>query len=417
MTELIEKARAAKMVSYELARSSDETRKKGLTLMAKGLLDRSKEILEANKRDVEEFKAYNPGSPLVDRLLLNDERLKECADGLIRIAFLHDPIGEVVEGWRTKVGLDIVKVRVPIGVLGAVFEARPNVTVDISGLALRSGNSCILRGGSEALNSNIKIVEVLKSSLGDVLPKEVIQIIVSKDRAIVDEMLKLNDYIDVIVPRGSASFIKYVRDRATVPIIETGAGNNHIFVNWDADFEVANRIILNAKVQRPTVCNAVRKILVHEQIAEKYIPSLVSEMRKHSVFIKGDGRTQEIVKNVVLATEKDWYEEYMDLTLAIKVVGSVEQAVDHINKYGTRHSDCIITKNIDEAKYFTWNVDSARVYVNASTRFTDGAEFGFGAEVGISTQKIHARGPMGLRELTTTKYIINGSGQIRELRN
>ncbi|MGD0330913.1 MAG: glutamate-5-semialdehyde dehydrogenase [Nitrososphaeria archaeon] len=415
MTELIEKARAAKMVSYELARSSDETRKKGLTLMAKGLLDRSKEILEANKRDVEEFKAYNPGSPLVDRLLLNDERLKECADGLIKIASLHDPIGEVVEGWRTKVGLEIVKVRVPIGVLGAVFEARPNVTVDISGLALRSGNTCILRGGSEALNSNIKIVEVLKSSLGDVLPKEVIQIIVSKDRAIVDEMLKLNDYIDVIVPRGSASFIKYVRDRATVPIIETGAGNNHIFVNWDADFEVANRIILNAKVQRPTVCNAVRKILVHEQIAEKYIPLLVSEMRKHSVFIKGDSKTQEIVKNVVPATEKDWYEEYMDLTLAIKVVGSVEQAVEHINKYGTRHSDCIITKNIDEAKYFTWNVDSACVYVNASTRFTDGAEFGFGAEVGISTQKIHARGPMGLRELTTTKYIINGSGQIREL--
>jgi len=226
--------------------------------------------------------------------------------------------------------------------------------------------------------------------------------------------LKLNDYIDVIVPRGSASFIKYVRDRSTVPIIETGAGNNHIFVNWDADFDIANRIIVNAKVQRPAVCNAVRKVLVHEKIAEEYIPILVSEMRKHNVLIKGDSKTQEITKNVVPVTEKDWYEEYMDLTLAIKVVGSVNQAVEHINKYGTKHSDCIITKNIEDSNYFTLNVDSACVYVNASTRFTDGGEFGFGAEVGISTQKIHARGPMGLKELTTTKYIIKGNGQIRE---
>ena len=415
MTELLEKAKAAKIVSYELARSSDNTRKAALTSMAKGLLDYSKEILEANKRDVEEFKAFNPGSPLVDRLLLNGKRLRECAEGLLKIASLHDPIGEVVEGWRTKHGLDIVKVRVPIGVLGAVYEARPNVTVDISGLALKSGNTCILRGGSEALNSNIKIVEVLKSSLKDILPEDAIQIITSKDRAVVDEMLKLNDYIDIIVPRGSASFIKYVRDRATVPVIETGAGNNHIFVNWDADFDMANRIIVNAKVQRPTVCNAVRKVLVHEKIAKEYVPVLVAEMRKHNVLVKGDTRTQEIAKNVIPVTEKDWYEEYMDLTLAIKVVGSVKQAAEHINKYGTRHSDCIITKDIEDAKYFTWNVDSACVYVNASTRFTDGGEFGFGAEVGISTQKIHARGPMGLKELTTTKYIINGNGQIREL--
>jgi len=415
MTELLEKAKAAKIVSYELARSSDNTRKAALTSMAKGLLDYSKEILEANKRDVEEFKAFNPGSPLVDRLLLNEKRLRECAEGLLKIASLHDPIGEVVEGWRTKHGLDIVKVRVPIGVLGAVYEARPNVTVDISGLALKSGNTCILRGGSEALNSNIKIVEVLKSSLKDILPEDAIQIITSKDRAVVDEMLKLNDYIDIIVPRGSASFIKYVRDRATVPVIETGAGNNHIFVNWDADFDMANRIIVNAKVQRPTVCNAVRKVLVHEKIAKEYVPVLVAEMRKHNVLVKGDTRTQEIAKNVIPVTEKDWYEEYMDLTLAIKVVGSVKQATEHINKYGTRHSDCIITKDIEDAKYFTWNVDSACVYVNASTRFTDGGEFGFGAEVGISTQKIHARGPMGLKELTTTKYIINGNGQIREL--
>jgi glutamate-5-semialdehyde dehydrogenase len=414
MTELIEKAKAAKLVSYELARSSDNVRKMALIAMAKGLLDNSKKILEANKMDVEEFQAFNPSSPLVDRLLLNEKRLKECSDGLLKISSLRDPIGEVIEGWRTKHGLEITKVRVPIGVLGAVYEARPNVTVDISGLALKSGNVCILRGGSEALNSNVKIVEILRTSLKDLLPEDAIQIIASTDRTVVDEMLKLNDYIDVIVPRGSASFIKYVRERATVPVIETGAGNNHIFVNWDADFDIANRIIVNAKVQRPTVCNATRKVLVHEKIAKEYVPILVSEMRKHNVLIKGDSKTQEIIKNVIPATEKDWYEEYMDLTLAIKVVDSVNQAVEHINKYGTKHSDCILTKNIEDANYFTMNVDSACVYVNTSTRFTDGGEFGFGAEVGISTQKIHARGPMGLKELTTIKYIIKGNGQIRE---
>ncbi|MGQ9781206.1 MAG: glutamate-5-semialdehyde dehydrogenase [Nitrososphaeria archaeon] len=415
MPELIEKAKAARQASYELARASDDIRKAALNSMAKSLLGHSKEILDANKRDVEEFKAFNPGSPLVDRLILDGERLKDCAEGLLKIASLPDPIGEVVEGWRTRHGLDIVKVRVPIGVIGAVYESRPNVTVDISGLAIKSGNSCILRGGSESLNSNVKIVEVLRSALKDLVPEDSLQIITSKDRAVVDEMLRLDDFIDVVVPRGSASFIKHVRERATVPVIETGAGNNHIFVNWDADFDMANKIIVNAKVQRPAVCNAVRKVLVHEKIAEQYLPYLISEMHKHDVLVKGDKRTLEIVKNIIPAHEEDWYEEYLDLTLAVKVVGSVEQAVEHINKYGSKHSEAIITKDINDAKYFTWNVDSACVYVNASTRFTDGGEFGFGAEVGISTQKIHARGPMGIRELTTTKYIVNGMGQIREL--
>ncbi len=415
MSELVEKAKAAKQASYELARASDDTRKAALSSMAKGLLEHSKEILDANKKDVEEFKAFNPGSPLVDRLMLDGKRLKDCADGLLSIASLPDPIGEVVEGWRTRHGLDIVKVRVPIGVIGVVYEARPNVTIDISGLAIKSGNACILRGGSEALNSNVKIVEVLRSSLRGIIPEDSIQIIASKDRAAVDEMLKLDDLIDVIVPRGSASFIKHVRERATVPVIETGAGNNHIFVNWDADFDMANKIIVNAKVQRPAVCNAVRKVLVHEKIAEQYLPLLISEMHKHGVLVKGDRRTLEVVKNIAAAQEEDWYEEYLDLTLAVKVVGSVQEAVEHINKYGSRHSEAIITKDLDDAKYFTWNVDCACVYVNASTRFTDGGQFGFGAEVGISTQKIHARGPMGIRELTTTKYIVNGMGQVREL--
>jgi len=305
--------------------------------------------------------------------------------------------------------------RVPIGVIGAVYEARPNVTVDIAGLALRAGNSCVLRGGSEAINSNVKIVEVMRSSLKGVIPEDSIQIIASKERAVVNEMLKLSDYIDVIIPRGSASFIRHVRERATVPVIETGAGNNHIFVNWDADLDMANRIIVNAKVQRPAVCNAVRKVLVHGKIADKYIPMLVEEMGRHNVLVKGDQRAMAISKSVVKASEKDWYEEYLDLTLAIKVVESVEEAVDHINKYGTKHSEAIITKNLQDADYFKLNVDAACVYVNASTRFTDGGEFGLGAEVGVSTQKLHARGPMGLKEITTTKYIIHGSGQVREI--
>jgi len=415
MSELIEKARAAKIASYELAKSSDETRKKALASMSKAILEHSKEILEANARDVDEFKKVNPGSPLVDRLLLNEKRVRECAEGLLKIASLPDPIGEVVEGWRTRHGLEILKVRVPIGVIGAVYEARPNVTVDISGLAIRSGNACILRGGSEALNSNVKIVQILRSSLDGILPSDSIQIIESRERSIVYEMLKLNDYIDVIVPRGSAQFIKFVRENSSVPVIETGAGNNHIFVNWDADFDMANRIIVNAKVQRPAVCNAVRKVLVHKDIAERYVPYLVSELRKYGVVVKGDERVTRIVQDVAPASESDWYEEYLDLTLAIKVVDSVKDAVEHINKYSTKHSEAIITKDYDDAKYFTWNVDSACVYVNASTRFTDGGEFGFGAEVGISTQKLHARGPMGLKELTTTKYIVYGSGQVREL--
>jgi len=415
MSELIEKAKAAKKASYALARSSDDTRKNALRSMSKGLIEHSKEILEANKKDVEEFSAFNPGSPLVDRLLLNEKRLKECADGLLKVASLPDPIGEVVEGWKTKHGLEILKMRVPIGVIGAVYEARPNVTVDIAGLALRAGNSCVLRGGSEAINSNVKIVEVMRSSLKGVIPEDSIQIIASKERAVVNEMLKLSDYIDVIIPRGSASFIRYVREKATVPVIETGAGNNHIFVNWDADLDMANRIIVNAKVQRPAVCNAVRKVLVHGKIADKYIPMLVEEMGRHNVLVKGDQRAMAISKSVVKAAEKDWYEEYLDLTLAIKVVESVEEAVDHINKYGTKHSEAIITKNLQDADYFKLNVDAACVYVNASTRFTDGGEFGLGAEVGVSTQKLHARGPMGLKEITTTKYIIHGSGQVREI--
>jgi glutamate-5-semialdehyde dehydrogenase len=305
-------------------------------------------------------------------------------------------------------------VRVPLGVIGVIFESRPNVTIDISALAIQSGNAVVLRGGSESVNSNIAIVRAMKESIEGLIPVESIQLVESTERRLVDEMLQLDGVIDVVIPRGSASFIKHMRETATVPVIETGAGNCHIFVNQDADFEMANRIIVNAKIQRPSVCNAVRKVLVHRKIASQYLPLLATEMRKHSVRMKGCDQTVSILHDVEEATEQDWYEEYMDLTLAIKVVDSLEHAVNHINTYSSKHSEAIITRNIADANYFTWNVDSACVYVNTSTRFTDGNQFGLGAEVGISTQKLHARGPMGLKELTTTKYIIYGEGQTRE---
>lgn len=413
MSEVLEKAKVARLAFYKLARTPNPIRNEAIRAMAEGILERMGEIIEANSKDVEEFSKRNPSSPLLDRLMLNEKRVRKAAEGLRRVAFLPDPIGEVVEGWRNKQGLKIRKVRVPIGVLGVVYEARPNVTMDITGLAVKSGNSCILKGGSEALNSNLKIVEVLRDSVKGLIPEGVIQLITTK--ADVEELLRLDEYVDVIVPRGGAKFIKYVREHSTVPVIETGAGNNHIFVNWDADFEMANKIIVNAKVQRPAVCNAVRKVLIHEKIAKDYLPKLMEELRKYGVRVKGGKRAREIDPSIEPVSEQDWYEEYMDLTLAVKVIGSVEEAVDHVNKYGTRHSDAIITKNLMDAEYFTWNVDSACTYVNASTRLTDGGIFGFGAEVGISTQKLHARGPMGIRELTTTKYIIYGSGQVREL--
>lgn len=413
--ELIEKAQLAKKAWYSLSRSADPVRRKALESMAEGLMKNKDYILEANELDVKNFQKQNPGDPLLDRLILNEKRLKSAADGLRKVAQLPDPIGEVVEGWKTVHGLRIYKVRVPLGVIGVVYESRPNVTIDIAGLAIKSGNAVILRGGSEAINSNKAIVKVLKESVEGIIDKEAIQLIENTDRSIVDRMIKLNNYIDLIIPRGSASFIEYVRKNATVPVIETGAGNNHIFVNYDADLDMATRIIINAKVQRPAVCNAVRKVLIHKDIAEAYLPRLYQELRKYNVLVKGDEKARKIVPEIQPATEEDWDTEYMDLTIAIKVVDSVEEAVQHINEHGTKHSEAIITNNLKDAEYFTWNVDAACTYVNASIRFTDGEQFGFGAEVGISTQKLHARGPMGIKELTTTKYIIYGEGQIREI--
>ncbi|MEM4168661.1 MAG: glutamate-5-semialdehyde dehydrogenase [Thermoproteota archaeon] len=415
MEEVVEKSRKAKEASLKLGVAPTPVKNAALEKMAEHIEKHREEIIRENRRDVEAAEAKGASPPLIDRLLLNEKRVREMAEGLRQVASLPDPVGEIVEGWRTRHGLEIRKVRVPLGVIGVIYEARPNVTVDITGLALKAGNAVVLRGGSEALNSNKILVEIMRGAVKNLVDPEAIQLIENPSRELVSLILKQDKYIDVIIPRGSAQFIRFVKENSLIPVIETGAGNCHIFVNWDADLEMATRIIVNAKVQRPAVCNAVRKLLVHSKIAEKYLPKLVDTLRSHNVVIKGCERSRTIIPTLVEATEEDWYEEYMDLTLAVKIVDSVEDAIQHINKYGSKHSDAIITSSLQDAELFTRLVDSSTVYVNASTRFTDGGQFGFGAEVGISTQKLHARGPMGLREITTTKYVVYGFGQIREI--
>jgi glutamate-5-semialdehyde dehydrogenase len=415
MEEVVEKSRKAKEASLKLGVASTPVKNAALEKMAEHIERRMEEIIRENRKDVEAAESRGVPASLIDRLLLNEKRVREMAEGLRQVASLPDPIGEIVEGWRTRHGLEIRKIRVPLGVIGVIYEARPNVTVDITGLALKAGNAVVLRGGSEALNSNKILVEIMRGAVKTLIDPEAIQLIEDPSRELVGLLLKQDKYIDVIIPRGSAQLIRFVRENSLIPVIETGAGNCHIFVNWDADLEMATRVIVNAKVQRPAVCNAVRKVLIHSKVAEKYLPRLVDTLRGYNVAIKGCRRSRMIVPTLVEATEEDWYEEYMDLTLAVKIVDSVEEAIQHINKYGSKHSDAIITNNLQDAELFTRLVDSSTVYVNASTRFTDGGQFGFGAEVGISTQKLHARGPMGLREITTTKYVVYGSGQIREL--
>ncbi len=413
--EVVEKARKAKEASIKLGVTPTPVKNAALERMAEKIQKHSEEILEENRKDIEAAKTSGASPAFIDRLLLNEKRIREMVEGLHQVVSLPDPVGEIVEGWRTRHGLEIRKIRVPLGVIGIIYEARPNVTVDITGLALKAGNAVVLRGGSEALNSNKILVRLMREALEGLIDPEAIQLIENPSRELVKVLLRQDKYIDVVIPRGSAQFIRFVRENSLIPVIETGAGNCHIFVNWDADFEMADRIIVNAKVQRPAVCNAVRKVLIHSRIAEKYLPRLVNILKEYNVVIKGCERSRKIVPSLSEAAEEDWYEEYMDLTLAVKIVDSVEEAIGHINKYGSKHSDAIITSNLKDAELFTSLVDSSTVYVNASTRFTDGGQFGFGAEVGISTQKLHARGPMGLKEITTTKYVVYGSGQVREI--
>ena len=378
------------------------------------MLDGKDKILEANQKDVQAAlaKGMNPG--LVDRLSLNDARIQAMAEGLLQVASLDDPVGEVISMKPRPNGLLIGQKRVPLGVIGMIYEARPNVTADAFGLCFKSGNAVILKGGSDALESNKAIVVQIREGLKSAgLPEDAVQLIESTDREVTRQFMRLNDYLDVLIPRGSAGLIRSVVENSTVPVIETGTGNCHIFVDESADLDMALNIIFNAKTQRIGVCNACESLVVHRAVAEEFLPLLKARLDEKQVEIRADQEACALVDGFVPATEEDWGREYLDYILSLKLVDSIDEAIAHINRYNTKHSEAIITSDYANAQRFLNEIDAAAVYVNASTRFTDGFEFGFGAEIGISTQKLHARGPMGLKELTTTKYIIYGNGQVR----
>src|SRR5713101_3130966 len=379
--------------------------------MADAVEANSAGILAANRADVE---SSGVAGAMRDRLLLTPARIQEMANGVREVATLPDPIGETLAEWTRPNGLHMRKVRVPLGVIGIIYESRPNVTVDTAVLALKTGNAIVLRGGKEAAHSNQRLVEILAAVPG--VPDGAIELLDSSTRQSVHELIKARGLVDVIIPRGGAGLITFVTENSTVPVIETGAGNCHIFVDESADFEMADRIVINAKTQRPSVCNAAEKLLVHERIAAEYVPRIVKKLVEAGVEVRGDGKARSLAAglNVGSAADQDWYEEYLRLCLAIRVVADVDEAVAHINRYSTKHSDSIVTSDEPNARKFLRSVDSAAVYWNASTRFTDGAEFGFGVEMGISTQKLHCRGPFALAELTSTKYEIIGTGQIRK---
>ena len=414
MSNLIEIGKKAKETSYILGNLSSKNKNAGLYAMAESLINNSETIIEANKIDLEASKAKGTSESMLDRLALNKQRIEGMANGLKQVAALEDPVGEVLGMWTRPNGLQIGKKRVPLGVIGIIYEARPNVTSDAAGLCFKSGNAVILRGGSEAINSNKAIAAALRDGLKSVgLVEDAVQLIEDTSREVATEMMKLNEYIDVLIPRGGAGLIKAVVNNATVPVIETGTGNCHIYIDEDCDFEMAKNIIINAKTSRPSVCNAAEKLLINEKAAKDFMPIIFKALREKNVEIRGDEALKAIDDGVVLATEEEWYDEYLDYTIGVKIVKDINEAINHINKFGSGHSEAIVTKSYEASQIFLQKVNSAAVYVNASTRFTDGEEFGFGAEIGISTQKLHARGPMGLKELTTIKYIIFGNGQIR----
>lgn len=413
MSRLTEMGQAAKEAAVVLARLSSNEKNNALKASADALEKNINEVLEANKKDVEAAVANGIKGAFIDRLTLTEKRVKEMADGLRSVAALDDPIGEVLYMKTLDNGLKIGQKRVPMGVIGIIFEARPNVTADAFGLCLKAGSATILRGGKEAFNSNTTIVNIFRNALEHIgLPKDCVQMVEDTSRETATEMMRLNGYIDVLIPRGGAGLIQSVVQNSTVPVIETGTGNCHTYVDKSADLDMAVRIVINAKTQRPGVCNACESLLVHEDIAETFIPMVVKALKNNDVEIRGDERFSK-EDGVKQASEEDWGTEYNDLIISAKVVKDIDEAIEHIRKYSTGHSECIVTENYTNAQKFLDEVDAAAVYVNASTRFTDGGQFGFGAEIGISTQKLHARGPMGLKEITTTKYIIYGNGQIR----
>ena len=411
---LTEMGRRAKDVSRVLNTLGSREKNMGLEEAARALLDSEEEILTGNREDYERAEAGGMSQGLLDRLKLTPARIQAMVDGLLQVAALDDPVGEVLSMKLRPNGLQIGQKRVPLGVIGMIYEARPNVTADAFGLCFKSGNAVILKGGSDALQSNKAIVQALRTGLLRAgLPEESLQLIEDASRDTTKELMRLNRYIDVLIPRGGAGLIKTVVENSTIPVIETGTGNCHVYVDETADLKMALDIVFNSKTQRIGVCNACESLLVHRKIAEEFLPMLKKRLDEKNVEIRGDEGACAIVPDFVPATEEDWGKEYLDYILSLKIVDSVDEAISHINTYNTGHSESIVTSDYFNAQKFLNEVDAAAVYVNASTRFTDGDEFGFGAEIGISTQKLHARGPMGLKELTTTKYIIYGDGQIR----
>ncbi len=412
--KLIEQGKKAKAASRFLATASTTLKNEALLKTADALEAHGAEIVAANAIDLELGEKQGLTPALLERLALNESRIKDMAQGLREIAALPDPVGEVLGMWRRPNGLEVGRIRTPIGVIGIIYESRPNVTADAAGLCLKAGNAILLRGGEEALNSNRIIARIIAQTAKDCgIPEGAVQLVDSEDRQAAVYMMKMNDYLDVLIPRGGKGLKQAVLEHASVPVIMTGMGNCHVYVDALADLSKARKIVFNAKVQRPSVCNAAETLLVNAKIAGDFLPAMIAELKGAGVEIRGCERSREIVPDILPAREEDWDEEYLDLILAVKVLDSVEDAIEHINCHGTGHSEAIISEDYSSVRRFISAVDAAAVYANASTRFTDGNVFGFGAEMGISTQKLHARGPMGLQELTTTKFIIYGDGQIR----
>ena len=401
-----------KDAAIELGASARGSRERAVFHIGKAIYRRQNEILEANKIDIENAKINNLTSAMIERLALNEEKISSIAQAMVELAIMEDPLGEIIESYEHPNKMIINKVRVPFGVICAIYESRPNVTIDIACLCIKTGNACVLRGGKEAINTNKAIVKIMKEEISEDINPNVITLIEDTDKNIVLDLIQNKQYIDLVIPRGGKQLIDYVVNNAKVPYVETGAGNCHIYVDEEADFDMALQVITNAKVSRPSVCNAIESILINNNIKEQFLPLLKNKLNKYNVEIRGCDQTLKII-DVKPATEEDFYKEYNDYIVSIKVVNDLDEAINHINNYGTKHSDCIITKNTLKAEQFLNKIDSACVYVNASTRFTDGGEFGFGAELGISTQKLHARGPMALKEMTTYKYKIYGNGQVR----
>ena len=412
--EVVQKARRAQQAAARLATLGRAEKDRILLAMADAIEERADLILEANARDVAQAQERNLSSAPIDRLVLNETRITQMAEGLRTVARLTDPVGEVIGGWRLPNKLEITKVRVPLGVIGIIYESRPNVTVDAAGLCLKAGNAVVLRGGSDAINSNIALANVLTDAgRAEGLPEGAVEIIETTDREAAAQLMRLTEYLDVLIPRGGRALIRRVKEESTVPVIETGEGNCHVYVDASADLAAAAEIVVNAKCQRPGVCNAAETLLVHQDIAADFLPRVGRRLTELGVELRACQRARAHLAQAKPATEEDWATEYLSLILAVRVVDDVAEAIAHINRYGTKHSEAILTQHLGNAQRFTREVDAAVVYVNASTRFTDGEQFGMGAEIGISNQKLHARGPMGLPELTSYKYIVTGEGHVR----